>query len=101
MNALEITDVEPLDGRWLRLSFSDGAIVEVDLTPLIADGAVFERIRDERRAFERVAVDSVTGTIVWPGGIDLCPDVLSGRAEPASGVHLPRRVVRPAAGSAV
>lgn len=94
VNALEIIDVEPLAARWLRLSFSDGAIVEVDVAPLIARGAVFERIRRHRGEFERVRVDRVSGTVEWPGGVDLCPDVLRGRAAPASGTRFARRVVR-------
>lgn len=101
MNALEITDVRPLAEHWLRLWFSDGAIVDVDAGPLIANGAVFRPIRTDRATFERVAVDSGTGTIAWPGDVDLCPEVLSGRQEPASGVRFGRRVVRPAPGAAV
>ena len=101
MDALEITQVKPLEGHWLRLWFSDGAIVEVDAGPLIADGSVFKPLRDDEEAFNRVAVDPVIGTIVWPGGVDLCPDVLYGRDAPATGVRFARRVVRPAPGAAL
>lgn len=101
MNAVEITDVRPLAEHWLRLWFSDGAIVDVDAGPLIASGPVFAPIRAERAVFERVTVDSGTGTIAWPGDVDLCPEVLSGREEPASGVRFARRVVRAAPGAAI
>jgi len=47
-------------------------------------------------AFEAVSVDREFGTIVWPGHIDLDPDVLRGDQPPASGRVLPRRVVQPA-----
>ena len=30
--------------------------------------------------FSRVAVDQVAGTLVWPNGVDFCPDVLYAEA---------------------
>lgn len=54
-------------------------------------------IRDDRDVFEAVTIDHEFGTIVvWPGDIDLDPDVLRGDEPPASGLALPRRVVQPA-----
>ena len=91
-----ITDVEPLAERWVRLTFGDGAVHEVDLAGLLSAGGVFASIRDERDVFEAVAVDDEFGTIVWPGGVDLDPDVLRGDQAPASGRSLPRRVIQPA-----
>ena len=91
-----ITQVEPLAGRWLRLTFGDGAVHEVDLANLLQAGGVFGAIRDDREAFEAVTVDREFGTIVWPGDVDLDPDVLRGDQPPASGGALPRRVVQPA-----
>ena len=35
--------------------------------------------------FPQVAVDPVSKTLAWPNGIDLDPDVLSGKHEPANG----------------
>lgn len=96
---LDITDVKILRGNWLRLWFSDGAIIDVDAEPIIATGEVFEPIRSDRTVFEAVAVNPESGTIEWPGEVDLCPDVLYGRGEPASGKRFERRVVRPAAGA--
>ncbi len=91
-----ITHVEPLAGHWVRMAFGDGAVHEVDLSPVFAAGGVFSRIRDERATFESVRVDREAGTIAWPGDIDLDPDVLRGDQEPTSGASLPRRVVQPA-----
>jgi hypothetical protein len=91
-----VTQVEPLAGHWLRLAFADGAVHEVDLEGLLQAGGVFASIRDERDVFEAVGVDREFGTIVWPGNIDLDPDVLRGDQPPASGQVLPRRVVQPA-----
>ena len=91
-----VIHVEPLAGHWLRLAFADGAVHEVDLEGLLQAGGVFAAIRDERDVFEAVSVDREFGTIVWPGSIDLDPDVLRGDQPPASGRELPRRVVQPA-----
>lgn len=90
---IKITGVEPLEGRWLRLRFSDGAVKDVDLSGLLARGGVFAGIRDDRSVFEQVRVNPESRTIEWPGGIDLDPDVLYGRAEPASGASIERRTV--------
>jgi len=91
-----ITQVEPLDGHWIRLSFADGAVHEVDLSGLLVAGGVFAAIRDDRATFEAVRVDPDFGTIEWPGEVDLDPDVLRGDQSPASGAELRRRVVQPA-----
>ena len=91
-----ITEVEPLAERWLRMTFADGAVHEVDLTGVLQAGGVFTQIRDDRDAFEAVTVDRDFGTIMWPGGVDLDPDVLRGDELPASGAAIPRRVIQPA-----
>ncbi len=91
-----IEHAEPLTAHWIRLSFADGAVHEVDLAELLAAGGVFAAIRDDRATFEAVRVDPEFGTIEWPGEVDLDPDVLRGDQRPASGVELPRRVVQPA-----
>lgn len=84
---IKITRVQPLQGHWLRLWFSDGAVKAVDLGSLLARGGVFAAIRDDRAAFEAVRVNPESQTIEWPGDIDLDPDVLYGSEEPASGAR--------------
>lgn len=74
---VRIQAVEPLDGFRLRLSFSDGEIREVDLESELW-GPVFEPLRQDRQLFSSVSVDPELGTIVWPNGADLDPDVLHG-----------------------
>ena len=91
-----VTQVEPLAGHWVRLSFGDGAVHEVDLSAILAAGGAFTAIRDDRSRFEAVAVNPEFGTIEWPGEVDLDPDVLRGDEKPASGTEIPRRVVQPA-----
>lgn len=99
MKPPRITDVRPLHDRWLRLWFSDGAIIEVDAAPLL-DGPVFDSIRADRDLFEQVAVDAELGTITWPGEADLDPDVLYGRHTPDPPVAFERRVIRTVPGAA-
>lgn len=94
MEIMRITDVEPLEGHRIRATFSDGAIKDIDLTHVMARGGVFAPIRDRREVFEQVRVNPESETVEWPGEVDLDPDVLYGRFEPASGVHIPRRTVR-------
>lgn len=95
MSALiKINAVEPLDGYWLRLTFSDGAVKDVDVGEILGRGGVFSAIRADRRVFEQVHVNPETGTIQWPGDVDLDPEVLYGRFEPGSGVTIARRTVR-------
>ncbi|MDQ6774622.1 MAG: DUF2442 domain-containing protein [Actinomycetota bacterium] len=105
MNELiKIDSVEPQTGYWLRLTFSDGAVKDVDVGDVLARGEVFAPIRDQREVFEQVRVNPETGTIEWPGEVDLDPEVLYGRFEPASGAtnpppHCPRADRRPRLGS--
>lgn len=71
---LRISDVRPLDGRRVRLTLTDGSIVERDLGALLDGVGVFERISRDDAAFRRVSVDA--GTLVWPGDIDIAPETL-------------------------
>jgi len=80
---VRIRDVEPLHGYILRLDFSDGSSREVDLEPELW-GPMFEPLRDPDE-FRKVTVDPELGTIVWPNGADLDPDVLHGDHEAADG----------------
>lgn len=91
---IKIEAVEPLEGYWLRLTFNDGAIKDVDLGDVLARGGVFEPIREQRDVFERVRVNPETQTIEWPDEVDLDPEVLYGRFEPDSGARIIRRTVR-------
>lgn len=89
-----VTEVEPLEGHWIRATFTDGAVKEIDLGQLLAAGGVFDPIYTQREVFEQVAVNPESGTVEWPGEVDLDPEVLYGRHEPASGHRIERRTVR-------
>ena len=66
-------------GYRLHLRFEDGTQGEVDVAELIAFTGVFAPLRD-KAVFDQVRVDPTLGTVVWPGGGDLDPDVLYARA---------------------
>ena len=89
-----VAGVEPLDGRWIRATFSNGAIKDIDLGQLSVAGGVFEPIHERRDLFEQVSVNPESWTVEWPGEVDLDPEVLYGRYEPASGERIERRMVR-------
>src|ERR1700679_2895751 len=74
-----ITAVEQLDGFRLRLTFTDGLVREVDLSSDLW-GLMAEPLQDPAY-FRQVYVDPELGTVVWPNGYDLDPDVLHGDHE--------------------
>lgn len=78
----ERADVEVLHDRVVRLQFSDRTERIVDLAPFLW-GPAFEATGDDDEIFAQVKVDPETGTIVWPNGADLDPDVLHGDFAPA------------------
>lgn len=60
----------------LELTFTDDTKGEIDLKERITGrGGVFEPLQDVAY-FKQVKVDTEAGTIVWPNGVDFCPDVL-------------------------
>ena len=69
-----IVDVEARTGYRVWIRFADGIDGEIDLSDLVGSG-VFNVWQDPSE-FRKVVVDRETGTIAWPGGIDLCPDTL-------------------------
>lgn len=75
--------MRPTDGTRVHLEFTDGTGREVDLAPYLV-GPVFDATRSDPEAFRRVAVDPELGTIVWPNGADIDPDVLYLGLLPAS-----------------
>jgi hypothetical protein len=78
-----VVAVEPLGGHRLRLRFSDDLVRELDFAQVLV-GGIFAPLEDES-TFALVTVDPIAGTICWPNGIDLDPDVLHGDDEPATG----------------
>jgi len=74
----DIVEVRSLDGHKVWLRFEDVVEGIVDLSELIRFEGVFAPLQD-RAKFLEVAVLKECGTIGWPWGADLDPDVLYGR----------------------
>ncbi|HEY3356276.1 MAG TPA: DUF2442 domain-containing protein [Polyangia bacterium] len=70
---LRIRDVTPLDDLRLRLTLTDGSVIERDVGGLLR-GPIFEPLRRDPARFRDLHVEG--GTVVWSNGADLCPDVL-------------------------
>lgn len=78
--------------RTVELTFADGSTRIVDLAPYLW-GPVFDDIARRDEDFRQVFVDDRLGTIAWPNGADLDPDVLYGAEEPVASTDV---VSRPA-----
>jgi Protein of unknown function (DUF2442) len=72
--APEMVAVIPRPGHTIRIVFADGEVRDVDITHLLSTPA-FSPLRDVAM-FEQVGVDEQTGTVTWPGNLDLDPDVI-------------------------
>lgn len=73
---VRVTEVEPLEGHCIRLTFDDGLVRDVDMSFLLR-GPLGEQLRD-LDYFRQVRVDEESRTVVWPNGLDPDPDVLHG-----------------------
>ena len=67
-----VLDVKPMDDYKLLLTFTNGERRLFDAKPLLKM-PVFKRLENES-VFRLVTVDY--GTVIWPHGIDYCPDTL-------------------------
>ena len=90
---IEIAAVEPLEGRCVRLTLSDGEVVVRDLGDLL-HGPLFEPLAFDESLFRQVRVDY--GTLVWPGAIDIAPETLiwDGPAPPDESIRRPPPLLR-------
>lgn len=71
----DVVEVRPLGGYRVHLRFEDGLEGNLDLSDLITFDGIFRPLRDETE-FAKVVVHDELGTVVWPNGADLDPDVL-------------------------
>lgn len=75
-----VTAVRHLKDYELEVRFSDGTVANLDFRRrVVGRGGVFQPLQDVDY-FARVVVDSEAGTLVWPNGVDFCPDVLYAEA---------------------
>lgn len=92
---LRISKVRPLEGRRVRLTLTDGSVVERDLGGLLDGVGVFGRISFDDDAFREVHVAG--GTLVWPGDIDIAPETLIWDGpDPTDDTRRPEPFLRPA-----
>lgn len=73
MKLVRIREARPLARYRVQLTLTDGRVIERDLEHLLV-GPVFDEIRSDPARFKEMRVEG--GTLVWPTGADLCPDVL-------------------------
>ena len=74
----DVVEVRPLGGHRLFIRFEDGVQGALNIADFVRFDGVFEPLRDPAR-FAEVRVDRGLGTICWPNGADLAPDVLYAR----------------------
>ena len=71
----DVVEARSTGDHRLYLRFEDGVDGEIDLAALVEFKGIFEPLQDPEEV-SRVKVHPETGTICWPNGADLDPDVL-------------------------
>ena len=82
MQLVRIHKVRSIGGRRVELTLTNGQIIQRDLGPLLI-GKAFEGILEDDTLFAAVHVEA--GGLAWPGGADLCPDMVLWGGLPAEG----------------
>ncbi len=77
----EVVGVAVIRPHVMRLLFDDGVVRDVELVPGVGRGSRLEPLNDPDY-FAAVTVDVQAGTVAWPNGLDLAPEVLHGDHEP-------------------
>ena len=70
---IRVCAITPLNGLKAMVVFDNDTRREIDLEPYL-HGPVFETIRNDPASFRSMKVEG--GTIAWPNGADIDPDVL-------------------------
>ena len=80
----DVIAVEARPGFKVWLRFEDGVEGEADLSDLAGRG-VFKRWTENPSEFGEASVDPESGTVTWPGGLDVAPDRLYSEVLGATG----------------
>jgi hypothetical protein len=76
MFLIDVTLAHPLPMRRLDLTFEDGLHAVVEMDSIVKNySGIFAALLDDE-FFRLAKVDPELGTVVWPNGADVCPDVL-------------------------
>lgn len=89
---IRVRTAVPLEGRRLRLTLTDGSVVERDVQDLLW-GQVFDRLRTDDALFRRVRARY--GTVTWPGDLDLAPETLIWDGPDPDDASRPEAFLRP------
>lgn len=71
----DIVEARATTDHRIFIRFEDGVEGEVDLADLVTFRGVFAPLRDPEEV-RKVQVNADLGTVCWPSGADLDPDVL-------------------------
>jgi len=69
-----VTRFDVQEGYRIQLTFEDGVTQVIDFEPILR-GPLFGPLRDVA-LFRQVELDELFGTLVWPNGADIAPEVL-------------------------
>jgi len=69
----------PLPDYSLKLKFNTGEEKILDMKEILKK-PIFSKLLDPE-IFSHVSIDEIAGTVVWPGGIDLCPETVYEQSE--------------------
>jgi hypothetical protein len=75
-----VSAAEPVEGFTARIVFDNGVVRAISLERYLR-GPIFEPIRRDPALFRAMTVSG--GTVAWPNGADIDPDVLYYGLEPA------------------
>jgi hypothetical protein len=71
---IRVQSIEPLEPPIMRVHFTNGEQRDINLARYIATGSIFEPVRNDPTFFRSAHIEG--GTIAWPNGADIDPDVL-------------------------
>ena len=89
-----ISNVRYLQNYELELTFTDGTQATLDFRKRVVGRTGVFRPLGDPHFFAQAAVDSEAGTVVWPNGVDFCPDVLYADATGKSVSDFPTEAAR-------